>query len=67
MADTVAVIDHGKIIAQGTPDELKAQTKTASLEEAFLTLTGRAIREEEGGAIERMRMRRRIWGGGARR
>jgi len=45
-ADRVAIIDHGKIVAQGSPKELKAQTKTDSLEEAFLALTGRNIREE---------------------
>lgn len=47
VADTVAVIDHGKIIAQGPPKELTERTGTATLEEAFLALTGKAIREEE--------------------
>ena len=40
-------------------DELKAQTKTESLEEAFLTLTGHSIREEEGSNLDRMRRVRR--------
>jgi len=56
MAQRVAVIDHGKIIATGSPAELKAQTETASLEEAFLALTGHTIRAEEAGATDRMRM-----------
>ena len=63
VAGRVAVIDHGTIIAQGTSGELKELTKTHTLEEAFLTLTGHAIRDEELGAgdqmRERMRMRRR--------
>ncbi|MDW7739015.1 MAG: ATP-binding cassette domain-containing protein [Bacillota bacterium] len=46
VADTVAVIDYGKIIDQGTPKELEERTESSSLEEAFLALTGKAIREE---------------------
>lgn len=63
IADEVAVIDRGKIIAEGTPDELKEKTKTKSLEEAFLSLTGTTIRDEEVGAVDQMRMRRRVWRG----
>src|SRR3981081_1606340 len=40
IAHCIAIIDHGKIIAQGTPDELKRQTGAHSLEQAFLALTG---------------------------
>ena len=55
VADRIAVIDHGKIVAIGSAAELKAQTKTESLEAAFLALTGHAIREEAAGASDRMR------------
>ncbi len=50
-ADTITIIDHGKIIVKGTAKELEEQTKTNTLEDAFLTFTGKAIREqhEEGG------------------
>jgi len=61
VAQKVVIIDHGKIITKGTSAELKQNTKTASLEEAFLALTGHAIREEKVGAAEHMRMRRRVW------
>jgi ABC-2 type transport system ATP-binding protein len=47
VSDRIAIIDHGKIIAQGRADELKEQTKTNSLEGAFLFLTGEKIREEK--------------------
>jgi ABC-2 type transport system ATP-binding protein len=47
VSDKIAIIDHGKIVAQGTATELKNQTKTNSLEEAFLELTGKEIREEK--------------------
>jgi ABC-2 type transport system ATP-binding protein len=55
VAQRIAIIDHGKIVASGTSAALKEQTGTTSLEEAFLKLTGRAIRAEEGSPAERMR------------
>jgi len=61
VAQEVAIIDQGRIVAQGTPAELKQKTNTATLEEAFLNLTGRKIREEEAGAIDHLRMRRRVF------
>jgi len=60
MAQKVAIIDNGKIVAKGTPSGLKEQTKTASLEDAFLALTGKVIREEEANPLDRMRMRRQL-------
>lgn len=63
-ANRIAIIDHGKIIAEGTSESLKKSTKTKSLEEAFLALTGRAIREEEANSAEHMRMRRQMFRGG---
>ena len=61
IARTIAVIDHGKIIAQGTSAKLKEQTDTSTLEEAFLKLTGTTIRKESADALDRMRMGRRMW------
>jgi len=40
VAQKIAIIDHGKIVAQGTPAGLRQKIKTSSLEEAFLALTG---------------------------
>ncbi len=62
VSSVIAVIDGGKIIAQGTVDELKAQTGTGSLEDAFIKLTGKKIREEEASSADRMRMRHRVFG-----
>jgi ABC-2 type transport system ATP-binding protein len=67
VANDVAVIDHGKIVAQSSPAELKERTKCANLEDAFIALTGHAIREEEANATDRMRMMGRAWRGGGRR
>jgi ABC-2 type transport system ATP-binding protein len=61
VAEEIAIIDHGRIIVQGTPDELKKKTDKQTLEEAFLDLTGHGIRDEEAGAVEQMRMHRRAW------
>ncbi len=64
VAQQIAVIDYGKIIAHGTSEELKKQTNTATLEDAFLQLTGHKIRDEEASGVEHMRMRRQLWRGG---
>jgi ABC-2 type transport system ATP-binding protein len=61
IAERIAVIDHGKIVASGTSEELRKATNTNSLEEAFLKLTGDTIREEAGGSLDRMRMAHRSW------
>ena len=66
IAKRIAIIDHGKIIATGSPDELKKQTNTQSLEEAFLKLTGNVIRDEEVTGTDRMRQHRQAWRGGRR-
>jgi ABC-2 type transport system ATP-binding protein len=60
-ADRVAIIDNGKIITIGTPEELKANTKTTTLEDAFLQLTGKGIREESTGMGD-MKLHGRMWG-----
>ena len=64
IAQRIAIIDHGTIVASGSAGELTKQTGTASLEEAFLKLTGNVIREEESSAIDRLRNRARAWGRG---
>lgn len=61
IAQKIAIIDHGKIIIQGTAEELKTSTKTKNLEEAFLSLTGKKIREEEFGGADHLRMMTQMW------
>ena len=63
-ADRIAIIDHGTIVASGTSAELRTQTGKETLEDAFLELTGKQIREEAGGSMDRMRTMRKAWGGG---
>lgn len=45
LCDRVGVIDHGKLIELGSPLELKAKHEARTLEDVFLKLTGRMIRE----------------------
>lgn len=42
LCDTLVVIAGGRVVAQGTPDALLAQTGSTDLEQAFLQLTGEA-------------------------
>jgi len=67
IAQRIAIIDHGKIIATGTTEELQAQTQTTSLEDAFLKLTGSQIREEEASAGDHMRTMGRMFRGTGKR
>jgi ABC-2 type transport system ATP-binding protein len=46
LCDRVGIIDHGKLIALGSPDALISKNKVKNLEEVFIALTGRKIREE---------------------
>jgi len=46
LCDRVGIIDHGNLIAIGTPKELISKNKVKNLEEVFIQLTGRNMREE---------------------
>jgi ABC-2 type transport system ATP-binding protein len=65
-AQRVAIIDHGRVVAQGSAQQLKAQTGADSLEGAFLKLTGTTIRDERSSAADEMRQMARMWQGGRR-
>ncbi len=61
VAHRIAIIDHGRIVAQGTSAELKQQTGADTLEQAFLALTGESIREEGADAAASMRTMAKTW------
>jgi ABC-2 type transport system ATP-binding protein len=61
VAHRIAIIDHGRIVAQGSAAELKQQTATDSLEGAFLALTGSTIRDERADAAEQLRNMVKMW------
>jgi ABC-2 type transport system ATP-binding protein len=57
VADRIAIIDHGSIIATGTVKQLTKQTKTKSLEAAYLNLTGKGVRDSESQSNNGLNMR----------
>ncbi|HXD30548.1 MAG TPA: ATP-binding cassette domain-containing protein [Pyrinomonadaceae bacterium] len=60
-ATRIAIIDHGRVVATGSSSELKAQTGTESLEDAFLALTGTTIRDESANSADAMRQVAQMW------
>ncbi|KAB8189730.1 ATP-binding cassette domain-containing protein [Nonomuraea phyllanthi] len=46
LCDRILIIDHGRIVAEGAPAELKTGGRT--LDDVFLDITGRSLREEAG-------------------
>ncbi len=46
ICDRVIMINKGKIISTGTPEEIKVRTKTTNLRDAFFALTGSDTYEE---------------------
>jgi ABC-2 type transport system ATP-binding protein len=61
VAHRIAIIDHGRIVAQGNGQDLKQQTGTDSLEKAFLALTGSSIRDERADAADQLRQIAKMW------
>ncbi len=45
LCDRVLIVDHGRIVASGTPRELKSAYGAATLDDVFLSVTGREPRE----------------------
>jgi ABC-2 type transport system ATP-binding protein len=48
LADTVGLLDGGRLVAEGTPAELKAQAGGETLDDVFLALTGHAATPATG-------------------
>ncbi len=66
VAHRIGVMDHGKLVTQGTPQQIKEQTGAQTLEEAFLALTGTTIRDESASSVDQLRQFARMWSGGKR-
>jgi ABC-2 type transport system ATP-binding protein len=61
VAHRIAIMDHGQLIAQGTAADLKEQTNTDSLEDAFLVLTGSSLRDEGANSTDQLRRFAQMW------
>ena len=62
VAQRIAIIDHGKIVAQDSPQGLKDKTGAATLEDAYLALTGSTIRDESvNSGADQMRQFAKMW------
>jgi ABC-type Na+ transport system ATPase subunit NatA len=46
LCDRLVIMDLGRIVAQGEPVELIREHEAENLEEVFLDLTGRHLRED---------------------
>jgi len=66
VAQRIAIIDHGRIVGEGTSQALKQQTGADTLEQAFLKLTGTGIRDEQSTGLDQMRAMAAMWRGGRR-
>jgi len=40
LCDRIVVVARGRVVAEGTPDELRTRTGKESLEEAFISVIG---------------------------
>jgi ABC-2 type transport system ATP-binding protein len=57
--ERLAIMDRGRVVAEGAPAELRAEWGAGDLDEVFSTVTGREPEEAEG-RIRDVRARRRI-------
>ncbi|MBI1953484.1 MAG: ATP-binding cassette domain-containing protein [Candidatus Omnitrophica bacterium] len=55
--DRVAILDHGKLLVLDRPQALIARQGARNLEEVFLNLTGRGLRDEAASENEMLRTR----------
>lgn len=60
LSHRIGIIDHGKIIAVDTPAALKSKLGCETLEEVFLELTGRALRDSASNRVPMRRVMGRI-------
>jgi ABC-2 type transport system ATP-binding protein len=56
--DRIAIMDLGRLVAQGTPAELRAQFGAQTLDDVFTAATGRTL--EGGGSFRDARRSRRL-------
>jgi ABC-2 type transport system ATP-binding protein len=54
-AHRIAIVDHGRIVILGTPEEIRLQTNSETLEAAFIAITGTGIRSDKATHLDGLR------------
>ena len=53
LADRIGILHQGRLVAEGTPEELAARHGGGTLEDVFMTLTGRRLEDADATDAER--------------
>jgi ABC-2 type transport system ATP-binding protein len=53
LSEDLAIMDRGEVLAVGPTADLKAKYNAKNVEELFLSLTGRKLRDELSGRLKR--------------
>src|SRR5438309_928897 len=53
LADRIGILHQGRLVAEGTPAELAARHRGGTLEDVFMTATGRRLEEADASETER--------------
>jgi ABC-2 type transport system ATP-binding protein len=61
VAERIGIIDQGRLVAEGTVEEIKGRSQAKTLEDAFIALTGQELRDSEASSLDRFRQHRRHW------
>jgi ABC-2 type transport system ATP-binding protein len=56
--ERIGIVDHGRFVAEGSPEELRAEFGAPSLEDVFTLATGHEL--QEGGSFRDARRSRRL-------
>lgn len=62
LSHRIGIIDHGKIIATDTPQNLKKKSNSETLEDVFLELTGRTLRDSASNQVSMRAVVPRVYG-----
>jgi ABC-2 type transport system ATP-binding protein len=53
LSDRIGILHDGRLVAEGTADELRARHGATTLEDVFMSVTGRRLDEADAAAEEK--------------